>query len=813
MQHNTVTGISLKYDGEIMLATGRNKKEIKWKNRSIMFSEMIAKFKEPKRTPETQAEYKKMTKEAKDKAKDVGGFVGGSIKEGRRKAENIANRTLITLDLDYAKADVWQDITMLNDYACFMYSTHSHTADKPRFRLVIPLSRPVLPDEYQAVSRMIAQDIGIDMFDDTTYQPHRLMYYPSVSVDAEYIFEFQDGPWLNPDEVLEKYTFGWQDSSFWPQSSRETSNIEKQIKDKQQDPLSKTGLIGAFCRTYTIQDAIEKFLPDVYTKCSDDRFTFNGGSTSAGLVVYEDKFAFSNHATDPISGMLCNAYDLVRIHLFGHEDDDVRTDTKQSNMPSVKRMKELISKDEDTLINVHAERIVDAQDDFKDEIDDNQDNKQDLKEKLKWTAELAVNAENGNNLATIKNAKIILENDAKLKGKFAYNEFSLRNMIKGKLPWDKNTKLRVVEDSDESGLRLYYEDKYKMMRATSVIKDAFALVLKQNKYHPVKDYLESLKWDGVNRIDKFFSEYLGAEDNSYTKACARIFMCGGIARIYNPGCQHDYVITLVGEQGIRKSTFFKILAKNTDWFVELKTIDPKRSVEETMGKWIVEMSELAATKKKEDEEIKAFITNKMVTVRLAYARNPIDVPRQFVLAGTTNEYNYLKDPTGNRRHLPVDCDINKATKSIYKDLESEVDQLWAEAKEIYEKLGNESLYLSDDEEELAAIEQDKHRIVDDEEGSIIEFLNTPLPMDWYDRPIEKRREYFMDELSAKPKETFIRGRICVKELSYELYGNYTVDLRESARLNKIMQGLKDWQKQKTPINVKGYGSQRGFYRK
>ena len=323
--------IKIKHDGMVTLATGSSKKEIHWKNKNMLYSELVEKLSSTTRTPETYAEYKKMSKTDRDNIKDVGGFVGGSLKNGRRKAENVANRTLLTLDLDYVTGDVWSSIEMLWDFGCLVYSTHTHASDNQRLRLIIPLSRPVFPDEYQAISRMVADELGMDQFDDTTYEPFRLMYWPSTSSDGEYVFKVQDLAWLNPDDVLSRYTFGWQDVIYWPESSRARAKLTSAIK-KQEDPLLKENIVGDFCRTYSISEAIGEFLDDVYTAGADDaRYTFAGGSTTGGVVVYEDKFSFSHHGTDPTSGILCNAFDLVRIHKFGHLEEtaeQVGTDKK-----------------------------------------------------------------------------------------------------------------------------------------------------------------------------------------------------------------------------------------------------------------------------------------------------------------------------------------------------------------------------------------------------------------------------------------------------------------------------------------------------
>ncbi|MCI6275992.1 MAG: virulence-associated E family protein, partial [Clostridium sp.] len=725
---------------------------------------------------------------------------------GRRLKGNVQNRTLLTLDLDYIQGDIWSSIELLYDFSVVMYSTHTHTADNQRLRLIIPLSRPVLPDEYQAIGRMVADDLGIDQFDDTTYEPERLMYWPSTPTDGDYVFKYQDLPWLNPDDILSRYTFGWQDISYWPESSRVRAKISSAIK-KQEDPLTKKGIIGAFCRTYTITEAISEFLNDVYVPGADEtRYTYSEGSTTGGVVIYDDKFSYSHHGTDPSSNTLCNAFDLVRIHKFGHLDEEVRIDTKPDNLPSYNKMLEFAMGQEKVKIQLGVDKRESIVNDFE---------PVETEEDTKWLGLLEYTKQ-GKVKDTIDNVIIILNHDYRLKGKLAYNEFSLRNTIRGKLPWSNGEKMRFWEDNDEAGLRHYLEKAYGIVRAAPTIRDATMLIFNQNKFHPVKDYLNSLSWDGKERLETVLIDYFGAEDNKYTRAASRIFICGAVARILNPGCQLDYVTTIVGKQGIRKGTFYRYMAKKDDWYTELATIKYKEAIEETMGKWIVEMAEMAPTKRSEIEEMKAFITNKSKTIRLAYARNPVDVPRQYVLVASTNEPTFLKDPTGDRRYLPVDADMTKVRKSILSDLKNEVDQIYAEAMVTYKKLKYKALMLSPEEEVLASIEQDNHRIVDDEESTIIEFLDTPLPKDWYEKELYERQRYFNDSLTSKVTKDngIIRDRVCVKEILNELYGmSGKVDLRDSTRINKILQGLKNWEKQKSVIRINGYGTQRGYYRK
>lgn len=226
MQTQSEKAASFRNDGLLAIATGRSRIETQWKNRQLRWSELVERLKTPIRTHETVAEYKQMPKRERDQLKDVGGFIGGALKGGRRKADAVQSRQLVTLDADYVKGDLWASVETIFGNGCACYSTHSHTPKSPRLRLVIPLTRPVTPDEYQAVARTIAGDLGIDFFDDTTYQPHRLMYWPSVPKDGEYVFKLLDEPWLDPDTVLGRYE-DWRDASYWPESSRTTGERKK----------------------------------------------------------------------------------------------------------------------------------------------------------------------------------------------------------------------------------------------------------------------------------------------------------------------------------------------------------------------------------------------------------------------------------------------------------------------------------------------------------------------------------------------------------------------------------------------------------
>ena len=352
--------MNLTHDKTLDIAVGTSRKTKTWKNKTMLWSELLDRLEQVTRTPETMAEYKAMSRNQQSDIKDVGGFVGGYCNNGNRS--DVRHRSILCLDADYADADLWPqvraDFNWNFNCAVAVYSTHKHTPEKPRLRLVVPLARNVDPDEYQAIGRRVADMLGIDKFDDTSYQPQRLMYWPSCSQDGEFFFDYIDDEFLDPDLVLSTY-HNWRDVSSWPMSSR-VAEVVKRTAAQQKDPTEKGGIVGAFCRTYTLTEAIEAFVP-TYVPCDEpNRYTYTEGSTAAGVVVYEDKWSYSHHATDPASGQLVNAWDLVRLHKYGHLDLDCAPDTPASSRPSYKAMAEQVSKDQRVTAQVVADRMAEA---------------------------------------------------------------------------------------------------------------------------------------------------------------------------------------------------------------------------------------------------------------------------------------------------------------------------------------------------------------------------------------------------------------------------------------------------------------------
>ena len=395
----------------------------------------------------------------------------------------------------------------------------------------------------------------------------------------------------------------------------------------------------------SITEVIEKFLSEVYVPTAlEDRYTYLKGTASAGLIVYEDKFAYSHHGTDPCGGKLCNSFDLVRIHLYGHLD----ADGVNGKPKSFAAMEEMVRADKAVKKIIAAENIQESKYDFSEDLEEAEAVESD---NIEWMQELEVDSK-GNYLSTSINLNMIFSNDSRLKKLFRQNDFDGKRYVFNTLPWRKVPTPEPIRSVDYSGVRNYIESIYGIT-GTLKIDDSIALEFEKNHYHPILDYLRGLEWDGTKRIDRILVDLLGAEDNIYSKEAIRKMLVGAVARVFNPGVKFDLVLTLVSEQGTGKSSLLKALGKK--WFSDtFLTVQGKEALEQIQGAWLIEMAELSGLRKAEVESVKHFISKQEDTFRPAYARTSETYPRQCVFFGTTNNKDFLRDPSGNRRFMPVD---------------------------------------------------------------------------------------------------------------------------------------------------------------
>ena len=782
----------------IQIATGNSRMEKRWNNVEMELDEFIERISHTIRTAETVEQYMKMTKAKQDAIKDVGGYVAGRLKGGRRKKDSVEYRTMIVEDMDHAVPGVIEQIEMLYNYRCLIYSTHKHTPENPRYRLAIPLSRPVSPDEYVAIARKVAEDIGIEMFDDTTYEPSRLMYWPSTSADGEFIFRDIEGEPLNPDDVLSRYK-DWRDSSEWPVSSRQQNIVQREMR-KQVDPLTKDGVIGAFCRTYTIEDAIAAFLPDVYQPSAmPGRYDYIPADSQAGVVIYEGKFAYSHHATDPACGRLMNAFDMVRIHRYGELDEKAAEDTEASKLPSFSAMSEFAVSDENVKMTIAGERMEKAEKEFSGENGD-------------WLKQLEYEKRSTVVKNTLRNLLLILNNDEKLKG-IVFNQLSDGMEIKGEVPWEHPS--RFWRDADDAQLISYVDLTYGTFSARNY-DIAVTKVADDRSYHPIREFLASLpEWDKVPRVDTILVDFLGASDNAYVRAVTRKTLCGAIARVMNPGCKFDTMLVLNGPQGKGKSTLISKLCG--EWFNDsllLNDTKDKTAAEKLQGYWILEIGELAGLKKTEIETLRGFLSRQNDIYRASFGRRATPHPRQCVFIGTTNAENgYLRDTAGNRRFWPVKTP-GDAARASWEMTEEEIRQIWAEALVRYKE--GEPLHLDNELAGMALKEQQIAMEVDEREGMVRDYLEMPLPERWDKMDIFDRRNYICGSEFGGEREPGVRKRerVCNMEIWCECFGKERGNLKrqDANEISAIMANIEGWKKADNKVRFPIYGIVRGYCR-
>ena len=777
----------------LAIAYGNNRQAKTWVNKTITFDELKERLKVTIRTPESAEEYAKFNKAKRDAVKDHGGFVAGALKGGRRKVDTVELRSMVALDGDRIDKAFLENYEANAPYTSLLYTTHSSTDDDPRVRLVYPLTRDVTPEEFVAVSRYLAQMLGIDYFDECSYLPNQLMYWPSTPSNGSFVFLDVEKEWLDPDEVLASHP-EWTDPTRLPTSSRE-SRANTTASAKVQDPLDKEGAVGFFNRAFfPIGRAIEKYLSDVYEPTdNENRWHYIQSSSMAGVEIIEGgKFVYSHHAKDPAYLKLCNAFDLVRIHKFG--DDDVKK--------SFNAMCELAMQDDEVKRIAMEEKLAQAEADFNASDGD-------------WMTRLKYQPRSGQLENSVYNLNIILNNDPDFAN-FAFNELANRIQITGPLPWERPEGNAFWRDADTAQLKSIIDIRY--LPFSSRNHDvAFTKVADDRHFHPVRDYLDSLpEWDGIERVDDLFIRYLQADDTPYVRAVTRKTFAAAVARVYVPGIKFDCVPVLDGDQGIGKSTIVKDLV-TSEYYSEtlsLTDMDDKSGAEKLQGFWAVEIGELAGMKKADIEKVKAFLSTCDDKYRPSYGKVVESHPRQCIIIATVNgERGYLRDITGNRRFWIIKLHQKKQKKTWDFTPEYRA-QFWAEAKEIWKS--GEKLYLEGDLLEAAEEAQQSAMEVDERLGMVEEYLNTRLPDDWADMDLFQRRNFLQGSEFGMPehKGAVLRTEVSNAEIWCECYGKSLQELKptDSYAIAALMAQLPNWERTTSIKRQPIYGRQR-LYRK
>lgn len=426
-----------------------------------------------------------------------------------------------------------------------------------------------------------------------------------------------------------------------------------------------------------------------------------------------------------------------------------------------------------------------------------------------WRSGLIRNQSNNAIKNMLANLETIFLNDPDYKDKIEFNELTQMRTLDRK-DW---------QDVTENRIRLYLEKKYSLFTSIESIDQICSIIADDHSYHPIKEYLNSVQWDGIHRIKSVFTDFLGATDNIYTQSVAIVTFVGAVARIFEAGVKYDTCTVFVGKQGTGKSKFIGKIAVNPEWFTDgVTTFDGKDFYESIQGKWIIELGEGTAFQKSIKERCKQAIASQQDTYREPYARHPKVRKRQCVFFGTTNNYDFLKDETGDRRYYPIDVNIAKSTKNIDKDLTSDyIAQLWAEALHLYRN--GQSIYIQDSQVlALAEQEQKKHFDESPLQADIYNFLEIPITSGWYNSDFYSRQHYIRDYQNGNASVTSAgeckRDKISVKEIACELFGydlNQPIERKFSLDITRTLTAL-GWQKTGKTERIFPYGVVKAYYK-
>ena len=805
------------HDRTMTISTAGSSKSMTWLPERTTWAAFVERLRVPVRGVETYEAYVRLTTSEQSKRKDVGGYVGGTFKGERRKKADVVGRDLITLDLDALPSDGVRQVTVNLDLlgcAWTIYSTRKHHPAKPRIRVILPLKSTVTGEEYEPIARRIAEQLGLSWCDPTTFQAERMMYWPSACLDAEYLFDSRDRPMLDGPKILHSYA-DWRDVRSWPVVPG-TADTPRVSGARKPDPTAKQGPIGAFCREYSIPDAITEFLPDRYAPVEGDphRYTFTGGSTTGGAVVYDEgRYLCSHHATDPVDERGVNAFDLVRLHLYGADDFDAVPGTPVNRLPSYQKMIDLAMALPAIRSAVYREQDARTRQDFDLPANGEGD--------PEWMGRMTRNERGFINSGY--NALTLLEYDPLIAGRIYKDSFSGAVYGRPPLPWghrQQDTEEFRWTEEDMSCLLIYVAQRTTNgVVGERHIENAFKAYTANHAVNPIRDYLQAETWDGVKRLDSLLIDYLGAEDTAYTRAVTRVMFVAAVARAMNDKpVKYDTMCVLTGHQGAGKSTLIRKLAPYDLYTDGVTDFDGKTAAEVIQGKIFVEIAELSALYRSDINRVKTFLSQEADDYRAAYGRVVEHRPRRCVFWGTSNDFEYLSDPTGNRRFLPIDVMAQEPTRSIWTDLDSDKQQIWAEAYARWQM--GEPLYLRGDVAKEAVQQQELHNTPNTRDGIIRAYLEREVPDNWLTMDLSARKIWLSSgDKSFTPEgaseQLMLRDRICAQEVYLECLNGDLKQMRnaDTRDINRVIRSAGEWRDSTAGVDFGYCGRGRGFFRK
>lgn len=710
--------------------------------------------------------------------KECGNYVLGVLRDGKRSKATLVSRSAITLDADSADPSLPEMLDLTFPHAAIVHTTYTSAPDDLRLRIIIPVDRPLLPDEYVEAATVLIKRFGEAQFDPGSVQPERYMFKPAAQRPEWFQSWVIPGEPISAEELL---------AAFDPDLSKLESPKPSRTK---RDPFAIEGIVGAFNRAYSIQEAIDAFeLP--YVSVGADRWSLVGSRSVAGLNLIADGLVFSHHVTDPVWGKTCSAFDLVRIHRYGDLDEGQSEQTPVNRLKSFDAMSEMASTNEKVVRELIGGDFMEELDEIADEVD--------------WRTTLKFD-KRGRLIDDIRNWEKIAAHDPAFT-KLVFNDMTYTVETTGDLPWRNLDPIGTVFSAiDQAALCHYVEREYHIRPQRYLMDEVVRVVAQKRIVNPLKDYLNGLVWDGKPRLEECLP---GVVPTEYTRMVARKSLVAAVGRALNPGCKWDHTLVLFGPEGLGKSYWIERMAKG--YWATLGPINNKDTYLTMLRSWIMVADEGHSLRKADADVQKEFLTRTTDVFRLPYDRDTGVHKRHCVIWSTTNDEIFLRRQEGNRRFLIVHCEEKVDFAALTEEY---VDQLWAEAVHLYKH--GELLFLDEVQSEQAASHREAYTEEDTLTGVILEWLNTRVPEDWEDMSPDQRRDWMRNRRDGfVPEGTKLIAQTCSRQIWVECLGNSygsarKMDLVEIASALKRLPGW--WSDSKARTRMKDYGPQLVFYR-
>lgn len=736
--------------------------------------------------------FTEMLQSPKD-SKDTTAIFWGELKDSKRRKGNVLSKSALALDADNADAGFPFYVScLLGEFEYYLHSTYSHSAGQSRYRVIVPLAESVTSEQYTFMVEVLATMLGRDQFDMTCAEPSRLFYAPATHDRELYTYEAHAGGLfdLSSAEIM--------NSVIDPAEAVElVETVAPEVEKEYPHASDIEGTVGDFNRAYADDlDAVIQAYDLPYESSEDPlKWKLVGSHSAPGLHALDQGYFYSHHATDPAHGARLTAFDLVAIHNFQGD----KAEAKRCVGADSRLVRSAV--EEAKAVARRAFTAIDAPVSGA-EVSGVESEDVSPSEGFDYDAVIARmtgwNKRASSFKATPANLRVLSDCDPTLQS-ISYNELLQDVSFTAKTPWGESAGTHV-ESRQISALYRHLTDHYPIDLSRSMVEilvDERAVV---NQVNPVRDYLDSLEWDGVERLS---SALPGVVEDDYTAMVARKCLAAAVARVYEPGIKWDHVLVIQGTQGLGKTHWVEKMSRG--FSSQLGNVSSVDTVRELHQSWISVSDECSSFSKGGFAEWKEFITRTSDTYRQPYEKRAHKRGRAQVIWATTNDEDFIpENEQGTRRFLVVRA-TEKVDFSVLTD--EYIDQVWAEAKHLY--LSGEKLYLTDEENQIAEAVREQFTGHDGLVGTIEAFISSPIAPKWDVMSTQQRVKWL--ELHAEGHVTSDTRRTEVSPIQVwvEGFGKNPADARNSEiqKLEKIMRTMPSLSLISTSCQQPAYGQQ------